>query len=125
MHAASRASTAATAAPLSPLDCVLERTDGGGFDATGGLVPHLAAAYFGVWLCVCAGANGARAIGWMVKVLMPLPFVVLGAFLVRALTLSGAGDGIALLLTPDFSKVASFEIWITATSQLFLSLIHI
>ena len=96
---------------------VLERT--GGFDATGGLVPHLAAAYFGVWLCVCAGANGARAIGWMVKVLMPLPFVVLGAFLVRALTLSGAGDGIALLLTPDFSKVASFEIWITATSQLF------
>ena len=82
-------------------------------------MPHLAAAYFGVWLCVCAGANGARAIGWMVKVLMPLPFVVLGAFLVRALTLSGAMDGIALLLTPDFSKVASFEIWITATSQLF------
>lgn len=55
------------------------------------------------------------------KILMPALFVLLLILIVRAVTLPGAGEGLAFLLQPDFSKVT----WNTvsdALSQAFFSL---
>ena len=55
------------------------------------------------------------------KILMPALFALLLILIVRSVTLPGAGEGIAFLLSPDFSKVT----WTTvseALSQAFFSL---
>ncbi|WP_404422502.1 sodium-dependent transporter [Thalassospira australica] len=55
------------------------------------------------------------------KILMPALFALLLILIVRSVTLPGAGEGIAFLLSPDFSKVT----WATvseALSQAFFSL---
>ncbi|RCK42274.1 sodium-dependent transporter [Thalassospira xiamenensis] len=55
------------------------------------------------------------------KILMPALFALLLVLIVRSVTLPGAGEGIAFLLSPDFSKVT----WATvseALSQAFFSL---
>ncbi|AUG54113.1 sodium-dependent transporter [Thalassospira marina] len=55
------------------------------------------------------------------KILMPALFVLLLILIIRAVTLPGAGEGLAFLLQPDFSKVS----WSTvsdALSQAFFSL---
>lgn len=55
------------------------------------------------------------------KILMPALFVILIVLLIRAVTLPGAGEGLAFFLVPDFSKVtaATFR---DAISQVFFSL---
>ena len=86
----------------------------------GGLVPHLTGAYIVVWLIVTiSAAKDSSSIELLNKIVMPVPFLVLLVFLVRGLTLEGAGDGVIALLTPDPSKLFTVEIWITAISQLF------
>lgn len=56
---------------------------------------------------VCLGVvNGAKSIGILNKVLMPMPFVVLLAFFARAVTLPGASHGIGLLFVPDVARLA-------------------
>jgi solute carrier family 6 amino acid transporter-like protein 5/7/9/14 len=56
---------------------------------------------------VCLGVvNGASSIGILNKILMPLPFLVLLAFFIRAVTLPGAGHGIGLLFVPDVTRLA-------------------
>lgn len=55
------------------------------------------------------------------KILMPLLFGILMLMLIRALTLEGAGRGIAFYLTPDFSKVTHKTV-IAAMGQAFFSL---
>lgn len=55
------------------------------------------------------------------KILMPGLFVILLILMVRALTLPGAGEGVAFYLKPDFSKVTG-ETVIDALGQAFYSL---
>jgi NSS family neurotransmitter:Na+ symporter len=55
-------------------------------------------------------------------VFMPL-LVTLTALLVGwALTLPGAGEGIARYLTPDFAKLAQPQVWVAAFGQIFFTL---
>ena len=54
-------------------------------------------------------------------VLMPALFVFLIILAIRAVTLPGAGEGIAFYLTPDFSKF-TMETWVAAMGQAFFSL---
>ena len=89
-----------------------------GVEESGGLVPNLLAAYASVWLLVTLGAvNSSSSIELMNKIVMPVPFIVLVAFLIRGLTLPGAGTGVLTLLTPDPSYLLNAEVWLAAIGQ--------
>ena len=91
-----------------------------GVEESGGLVPNLAAAYAVVWLLVTLGAvNASSSIELMNKIVMPVPFIVLVAFLIRGLSLPGAGNGVLTLFRPDPSYLLSAEVWLAAIGQLF------
>ncbi|MFP4473534.1 MAG: sodium-dependent transporter [Candidatus Omnitrophota bacterium] len=56
------------------------------------------------------------------KIFMPLLFVLIGTLVVWSLTLTGAGEGVAVYLKPDFSLLKTPQIWIDAFSQIFFTL---
>jgi len=56
------------------------------------------------------------------KIFMPLLFLLIGILVVWSLTLQGAMQGIAVYLKPDFSLLATPQIWIDAFSQIFFTL---
>jgi SNF family Na+-dependent transporter len=71
---------------------------------SGGLVPALSAAYMLVWvLCYAGVRGGAKGIGRLVQLLMPAPFIVLAALLLRGAALEGAGAGVHALFTVRLS----------------------
>jgi SNF family Na+-dependent transporter len=49
------------------------------------------------------------------------PYVVMFSILVRAVTLEGAGDGLLLYVTPDWSKLFTSECWIDSATQIFFA----
>jgi neurotransmitter:Na+ symporter, NSS family len=83
--------------------------------------PILAAALFMALTAWIVSGGIGKGIERASKVLMPLLFVLLLLLVLRAVTLPGAGEGIAFLLTPDFSKVTG-QTFISATAQAFFSL---
>lgn len=62
-----------------------------------------------------------RGIERMSNVLMPVLFVVLVAFCINSVTLSGFGQGIDFLFSPDFSKITP-SVLLSAMGQAFFSL---
>jgi neurotransmitter:Na+ symporter, NSS family len=62
-------------------------------------------------------SRGVRGIETAAKVLIPSLVVLVVVLAVRAVTLPGAGAGIAFLFTPDWSALADYEIWIQALTQ--------
>lgn len=74
------------------------------------------AVYFSVW-------KGAHSVGKVVWITVPLPLILLGVLLIRAVTLDGFLDGWAYyLVTEDWSLLWNSEIWIAAFSQIFFTL---
>ncbi|MCK5802137.1 MAG: sodium-dependent transporter [Lentisphaeria bacterium] len=55
------------------------------------------------------------------KVLMPMLFLILGALIIRGLTLPGAMAGVRFYLSPDFSKITAESV-LTALGHAFFSL---
>lgn len=55
------------------------------------------------------------------KILMPLLFVLLVLLAIRAVTLSGAGEGLSFYLKPDFSQITG-SVVLAAVGQAFFSL---
>ncbi len=70
-------------------------------------------------LCVW---KGAKSVGKVVYLTVPLPWLCLIIFVVRALTLPGAEQGIAYYLTPNFAALKDGRVWLQAYSQVFFSL---
>ena len=66
--------------------------------------------------------NVDQGIGKVSKILIPALFVIMGCIIVYALTLPGAGIGIATLLTPDWGKLLDVNIWLAAFAQIIFSL---
>lgn len=66
--------------------------------------------------------KGVRNVGKVVLVTVPLPTILLTLLLIRGITLPGAMEGIRYYLTPDFSKLADPNIWLSAYGQIFFSL---
>ena len=62
-------------------------------------------------------SRGVRGIETAAKVLIPSLVVLVVVLAVRAVTLPGAGAGIAFLFTPDWAALANYEIWIQALTQ--------
>ncbi|MDQ4106543.1 MAG: sodium-dependent transporter [Actinomycetota bacterium] len=71
------------------------------------------------WLLV-RGIN--RGIELASRVLIPALVVMILIVVIRGVTLPGSGEGLNVLLTPDFSALASPGVWIAAYGQVFFSL---
>lgn len=76
--------------------------------------------FLGITALVVVGGvkNGIEKFG---KVMMPLLFMIVIAIAVRSVTLPGAGEGLAFLFRPDFSKLDG-PVCIAALGQAFFSL---
>jgi SNF family Na+-dependent transporter len=72
-----------------------------------------------VFVCVSRGVKGS---GKVAIVTVTLPYLVLFVLFVRGVTLSGAGDGMLYFIEPDWSKLANFDIWVDAATQIMFSL---
>uniref|UniRef100_A0A4W4GC77 Transporter n=1 Tax=Electrophorus electricus TaxID=8005 RepID=A0A4W4GC77_ELEEL len=83
------------------------------------LVLSLALAWSIVYICFI---RGIETVGKAVYVTATFPYLVLTIFLVRALTLPGAIDGLEYLFTPDWGVLLNPQVWLDAATQIFFSL---
>uniref|UniRef100_A0A3Q2CS34 Sodium- and chloride-dependent GABA transporter 3-like n=1 Tax=Cyprinodon variegatus TaxID=28743 RepID=A0A3Q2CS34_CYPVA len=70
--------------------------------------------YFSIW-------KGIRSSGKVAYFTATFPYVMLFVLLIRGLTLPGAWEGIYFYLYPDLKRLANFEVWMEASSQIFFS----
>jgi len=61
--------------------------------------------------------KGVKSIERANKILIPALFTIVVISLVRAVTLDGAGAGIAFLFSPDWATLASPRVWLEALTQ--------
>ncbi|XP_056142989.1 sodium-dependent neutral amino acid transporter B(0)AT3-like [Lampris incognitus] len=83
------------------------------------LVLCLATAWGLVYICFI---RGIETIGKAIYVTATFPYLVLTIFLVRALTLPGATDGLVYLFTPNWETLKNPKVWLDAATQIFFSL---
>ncbi|XP_073319362.1 sodium-dependent neutral amino acid transporter B(0)AT3-like [Pagrus major] len=83
------------------------------------MVVCLASAWCVVFICFI---KGIESMGKAVYVTATFPYLVLTIFLVRALTLPGATDGLQYLFTPDWNILMDPRVWLDAATQIFFSL---
>ncbi|KAL2080631.1 hypothetical protein ACEWY4_024424 [Coilia grayii] len=84
------------------------------------------------WIIVCLGTawcaiyicfiRGIETIGKAVYVTATFPYLVLTIFLIHALTLPGATDGLVYLFTPKWELLKNPQMWLDAFTQMFFSL---
>lgn len=83
------------------------------------LIPFLVAWAIVYWLLI---RGVGRGIELAARVLLPLMFLMMLILVIRGLTLPGAGEGLNVLLTPDFGALLDPQVWIAAYGQVFFSL---
>lgn len=66
--------------------------------------------------------GGARTLSKAAKFTVLIPIALLTALAVRGLLYKNAPQALAALFVPDFSKLSSPELWLTALGQVFFSL---
>jgi len=71
------------------------------------------------WLLRRGVGRGIELASW---ILIPTLVVMILVITIRGVTLPGAGEGLGVLLTPDFSQLLNYEVWIAAYGQVFFSL---
>uniref|UniRef100_H3AQG6 Solute carrier family 6 member 8 n=1 Tax=Latimeria chalumnae TaxID=7897 RepID=H3AQG6_LATCH len=93
-----------------------------GLDEPGALNWELALCLLGCWtiLYFCVW-KGVKFSGKVVYFTAGFPYVVLFILFVRGLMLPGALNGITYYLKPDWSKLATAQVWIEAGTQAFYS----
>ena len=75
------------------------------------------------WLMVFFSiVKGVKSVGKVVMWTVPLPVLILVAFVLRGITLPGAMEGLSFYLTPDFKALLNWNVWIEAYAQVFFSL---
>ncbi|KAG5669726.1 hypothetical protein PVAND_000021 [Polypedilum vanderplanki] len=75
------------------------------------------------WITVCLILmRGVRSSGKAAYITGIVPFIFLFIFLIRALTLPGAFNGIAFFFTPKWEDILKPGVWYAAVTQLFFSL---
>ncbi|XP_050546751.1 sodium- and chloride-dependent GABA transporter 2-like [Daktulosphaira vitifoliae] len=63
--------------------------------------------------------KGLSQSGKIVWVIAMFPYLIMGALLIRAVTLKGAGDGVSFLITPRWKSLMNSDTWIEGTTQIF------
>ncbi len=99
---------------------VLNASSGPG-DITGVSVP-VAIAVLVTWALIYLTLfKGTKLMSKIIKVIVPLPIILLIVLIVRGITLDGGLMGISYFLQPDFSALLSADVWISAYTQVFFS----
>lgn len=83
------------------------------------MVVCLATAWAIVFICFI---KGIQSMGKAVYVTATFPYLVLTIFLIRAITLPGAVDGLEYLFTPKWDVLKNPQVWLDAATQIFFSL---
>lgn len=83
------------------------------------MVVCLASAWCIVFICFI---KGLQSMGKAVYVTATFPYLVLTIFLIRAITLEGAVDGLKHLFTPKWEILMNPQVWLDAATQIFFSL---
>lgn len=84
------------------------------------ILMSLVAVWFACWIIVYYGIQ--KGVERANKVFMPLLLFLILVLVVWSLSLKGAAQGIAVYLTPDFTKLGEKKVWIDAFSQIFFTL---
>lgn len=75
------------------------------------------------WIFVIAAIwKGAKTVGKVVYFTVIIPWIILIVLVVRGVTLPGAVEGLKFYLTPQFSALLNYKVWLAAYSQVFYSL---
>uniref|UniRef100_A0A1Y1M5C2 Transporter n=1 Tax=Photinus pyralis TaxID=7054 RepID=A0A1Y1M5C2_PHOPY len=74
------------------------------------------------FLTFAVSVKGVKSSGKVSYFLALFPYVVMGALLIRAVTLEGSTEGMLYFVTPQWSKLARAEVWYAAVTQCFFSL---
>lgn len=75
------------------------------------------------WISIVAAIwKGAKTVGKVVYFTVIIPWIILLVFVARGLTLPGALEGLKYYLTPNFSALLNYRVWLHAYSQVFFSL---
>lgn len=75
------------------------------------------------WICVIGAIwKGVKTVGKVVYFTVIIPWVILIVLVVRGITLPGALEGLRFYLTPQFSALLDYKVWLAAYSQVFFSL---
>ncbi len=77
------------------------------------LITHATAILFGAW----AIWKGISSIEKVNKILIPSLLVIVVISVIRAVTLPGAGEGLAYLFRPDLKQLGDPKIWLNALTQ--------
>ncbi|HEY0972744.1 MAG TPA: sodium-dependent transporter [Gemmatimonadales bacterium] len=77
------------------------------------VLTHAVAIALGVWVV----ARGVKAIEKVAAVLMPLLIILVVILTLRAVTLPGAGEGLAYLYGVDWDRLGDASIWLNALTQ--------
>ncbi|CAL1542901.1 unnamed protein product, partial [Lymnaea stagnalis] len=94
-----------------------------GFMDLGQLQWQLVLCLAGVYLiCYFSMWKGILVSGKVVWFTALFPYVVLFILMIRGATLPGAGEGVKYYLTPNFTRLASSQVWVDAANQVFFSL---
>ncbi|XP_072416467.1 sodium- and chloride-dependent transporter XTRP3A-like isoform X1 [Chiloscyllium punctatum] len=84
-----------------------------------GLLLCLILSWLIVYLCII---RGTESTGKVVYVTACFPYFVLIIFLIRGVTLHGAGNGLVYMFTPKVEQLMNPKSWIDAATQIFFSL---
>jgi NSS family neurotransmitter:Na+ symporter len=100
---------------------VLQISDG--VNSLGGINWFILLSLMVVWILVyfCVW-QGTKSVGQVVLYSVPLPVILLGVLLIRAVTLPGFLQGWAMYLKPTWGALLAPEVWTAAFSQIFYSL---
>ncbi|XP_037786875.1 sodium- and chloride-dependent GABA transporter ine-like [Penaeus monodon] len=102
-------------------EVVLQRSTG--IEAMGSvrleLVLALVAAWILVYFCIW---KSIKSSGKVVYVTATVPYLLIGAFLWRALTLPGANNGLQYFFKPQWELLLDAQVWVSAAAQNFNSI---
>ena len=75
------------------------------------------------WIAIVAAIwKGVKTVGKVVYFTVIIPWIILLIFVIRGMTLPGALEGLKYYLTPNFSALMNYRVWLHAYSQVFFSL---
>ncbi len=99
---------------------LLQITDGPG--SIGGLSWPLVIGLVLTWGAIYfAIRKGARSVGKVVLLTVPLPWLLLVVMSIRGATLEGSAAGLNYFLNPDWSALLDPSVWLSAYGQVFFS----
>jgi NSS family neurotransmitter:Na+ symporter len=79
----------------------------------GAVITHAVAMALGVFVV----SKGVKGIETAARILIPSLIILVIVLAIKALTLPGAGDGLAFLFTPNLAELANYRIWLEALTQ--------